>query len=475
MERYKEHRDILLFVSDQHTAAVSGLYGNRLVKTPNLDRLGAAGVCFDAAYTPCPLCVPARASLMTGKLPQALQVYNNSDSLGSAVPTMAHSLAACGYETVLIGRMHFVGPDQSHGFESRICGDFSPAIWGRDGINRKDLKSLAGTTAEKYCLTKVGAMENQPVLEYDNAVTQAALDYLAKPHDRPQFIVVGLYSPHFPYLAPMDALQRYRALIPITDKLTSKTEDPAVAHKRQAAEPTLRRDVLAAYYALTEELDRNLGRVMRGWNEYLTLQGHRGCFCYLSDHGDMLGAHSLYGKKCFYENAVRVPLVFAGDGILKGHRISGAISLCDIAPTLCAYGNSAPLPAADGISLLEALEHGTDDIDRLVLSELMLDCGDEVIPMRMVKQGDYKLMVRQGYSDLLFNTHEDPEETTDISATQPNMCRALREYAMADWRMQDNITSFQTRRKELMILSQWGKDCRFEESSRFHFSQEDQT
>lgn len=115
--------NFLVIMSDQHNPRLMGTAGNSVIRTPNLDRLAARGVQFDHAYCGSPLCVPSRMTFLTGQHCSDVDVWSLGCCLGSEEPTFLHSLTAADYETVLCGRMHFVGPDQRHGFESRIIGD----------------------------------------------------------------------------------------------------------------------------------------------------------------------------------------------------------------------------------------------------------------------------------------------------------------------------------------------------------------
>ena len=153
----EERPNVLVLMSDQHSKFHLGCTGDPLVRTPNLDRLRQDGLLFSNAYTPAPVCVPARMSFMTTCSPSTNQVWGNQDTLSSGIPTWAHSLGAAGYETTLIGRMHFVGQgvsvialrvlfgaaaicrmpaesavargsDQRHGFEHRVMGDWQTHI-----------------------------------------------------------------------------------------------------------------------------------------------------------------------------------------------------------------------------------------------------------------------------------------------------------------------------------------------------------
>ncbi len=199
--------DILVFMTDQHNACISETAGDPYVSTPNLTRLAADGTEFSNAYTSCPLCVPARSSMLTGQLPSRNGIFTNSGIISSEQATFVHGLAAAGYETVLCGRMHFLGPDQFHGFTRRLVGDFTPCFHGRGGSCRADLGPYVGTPAGDF--TKLYGGGTSPVLEYDHAVIEAALDYLAEPHDRPVFLLVGTYGPHHTFVAPPELYRSY--------------------------------------------------------------------------------------------------------------------------------------------------------------------------------------------------------------------------------------------------------------------------
>lgn len=178
----REQPDILIIMSDQHSAQCCGFMGDRIAHTPNLDRLAAQGVIFQNAYTSCPLCVPARASFMTGKMPSKLSVFSNNDSLPSDQPTFAHIAAIEGYQTILCGRMHFVGPDQRHGFAERPIGDLCHWAWGNWPERLQTLTPFGKPMAAMHCLKLYGAGDS-PVLDYDKAVCDAAIERLSQTDD----------------------------------------------------------------------------------------------------------------------------------------------------------------------------------------------------------------------------------------------------------------------------------------------------
>src|SRR5436305_9108186 len=119
--------NIVLVLADQLSAGALGPYGNTTVKAPNLDRLAEEGVVYERALCPSPLCVPSRSAFATGMLPSRTGVYDNAAELPASIPTFAHYLRLLGYRTVVAGKMHFIGPDQLHGFEQRPIPDVYPA------------------------------------------------------------------------------------------------------------------------------------------------------------------------------------------------------------------------------------------------------------------------------------------------------------------------------------------------------------
>src|SRR5579863_8725090 len=170
-----ERPNVLIIMSDQHSPHVLGCYGDRVVKTPNLDALADHGVLFRSTYCAAPLCVPSRMAFLTGQQPSSTRVWENGDTLASDIPTFAHALGAAGYDTALIGRMHFLGIDQWHGFGRRLVGDVLPQypylkipltpelLVGAQGIPKSVQVAGPGKTAYQA---------------YDEDVTESAIRFL---------------------------------------------------------------------------------------------------------------------------------------------------------------------------------------------------------------------------------------------------------------------------------------------------------
>ena len=205
-------KDILLVLSDQHGWAYTG-FADELLDTPNLKRIAQEGCLWERCYCNAPLCVPSRMSFLTGLLPSELGIFNNDTTLPIDMPTIAHDLGTAGYETVLIGRMHFKGDDQNHGFDRRLAGDITSQYWGTGGKNRKDFGDFAGTSNRKHCLEAVGGAYS-PVMAYDRHVMEEAETFLKENLERPGrpplFIVVGFYGPHFPFVSDPERYEKYK-------------------------------------------------------------------------------------------------------------------------------------------------------------------------------------------------------------------------------------------------------------------------
>ena len=369
----KDKPDIVLVLSDQHNGMYTSLSGAGKADTPFLETLSESSAVFTRAYCNAPLCVPSRMSFLTGKLPHELGIFDNDSLLPENVPTVAHAMALAGYETVLAGRMHFKGHDQNHGFERRLVGDITTQFWG---AKRTDLGDFAGTLQAAGCQRAAG-FGPSPVAEYDDAVVQVACEELGKERTRPLFLVVGLYAPHFPYVAAENAfLQSLDELEDVSDM--GWEADPCYSPLVQPTSEERIRVIRTAYRAMIRELDRRIRQV---YEAYRANRKERDVFIYASDHGDQLGMRGIFGKKTMYEDSVRVPLVIE-DGIHVKQTVSEAVSLIDLTKTLLDYGG-AELPGCVGCNLFE---------DRRPPVEIAAMADDGSAFMKAVIRRDKKLL-----------------------------------------------------------------------------------
>ena len=445
--------DILLMMSDQHAASYAG-YEKGMVDTPNLDRLAADGIRFAKHYTACPLCVPARMSFLTGRLPVETGVTANNQALAEMSPTFLFPLIEAGYETVLIGRMHFIGKDLRHGFVKRIGGDFTPTTWcpSREEII-KERGVFMQASGSGGCLSVIGGGES-PVRYDDEEIVRLTAEYLSYPHEKPQFIIVGTFGPHFPYVADPELYKKYKekAWLPDTfGKTPDYVEENTWLHRRQK-EISLEKAIAAnaAYCALVEECDRNVGKIRTIFEKYTEREGHPNIFGYLSDHGDTAGARNMYGKETFFEDAVRVPCLLAGDGLPKGKVILENTSLMDIGPTICELaGTSYRENYVDGVSLTglwECENPSEKKNERVIVSQYFESKGGpsrweekegvksqeqtEYCYAVMLKKGKWKYIEYHNQKPLLFNLETDPEEMVNLTGEYPEIAGTMHNIAM---------------------------------------------
>lgn len=450
--------DVLIYISDQHTADCAGFMGDDIVRTPNLDRIAEDGFVFDNAYTSCPLCVPARASFMTSRMPSNIEVFDNSCDFRSSEVTFAHAHVAKGYDCTLVGRMHFVGLDYFHGFSRRIGKDMTPSYWGWPSEEREDLGDFGRSLYQKYCLEVIGSGDS-PVLSYDREVVADALAFLEERHERPQLTVVGTYAPHFPYVGNKEKMDYYRKLLegkyadeemsfdlpPVDAKLQTATRDDII-------------ELRAAYYAMVDTLDEQVGLVYDAFERQLAKTGRQGIFIYMSDHGDQLGCMGIYGKQTFFEKSARIPFVMKVMG-QTGRRIAEPVSIMDIAPTLCEINGTDPIPLAEGRSFLNLLR-GESEPERYAISEFYDSQIADCIRGYMAVKGGFKYIVYRGFEDkeMLFDLRDSSRsERENAASLHPELCRSFRELLSSDFRLRDHTEAFINNRKQHKLLNKAGR------------------
>lgn len=191
--------NILVIMADQMTPFMLGAYGHPLVKTPHLDALKQRGTRFDAAYSPCPMCVPARAAMMTGQYASRLGCFDNGHAFPSHVPTFAHYLTNQGYDTALSGKMHFIGSDQLHGFRRRLTTDVYPSTydWSYD-LLPDDSEELAFEFYKQYQAANIGPGWT---LELQEETHFRSIEYLRQTGESPFLLVSSYTNPHLGRLA----------------------------------------------------------------------------------------------------------------------------------------------------------------------------------------------------------------------------------------------------------------------------------
>lgn len=428
--------NILLILSDQMVAALTGTYGHPVVRTPNLDRLAAAGVRYDAAYTAFPLCAPGRACLMTGRHASEIGAWDNGALLAADQPTFAHYLAHAGYDTVLSGKMHFIGPDQLHGFRMRLTTDIysSDFDWVKPEWIR--LKETGGRDCERVMAdrpaynaagyagdgVRIGVWHD--ALGYDEETHFRAIEYLrsrkAGGEDGPFLLCASYHHPHEPFWPPEAWWERYEgAEVELPEFPPGLDESHSMMDLNlNAYHGTGRYDLRdeeglyrlrRAYYALVSYMDDKVGGLLDALDE--TGLAENTVVVFASDHGDMLCERGMVQKRCFYEWSCRVPLIVRyPDGWRAGTSSPRPVSLIDLLPTFCDLAGVEDRLPHDGASLLSA--SAADETDRVVFAQAHEAVG---MPCIMARQGRYKYHYIHGFEPRLFDLDNDPGEWHNLS------------------------------------------------------------
>lgn len=455
--------NILVIMSDQHSRHFLGCYGNDLVRTPNLDRLAAAGMRFDNTYCPAPVCCPSRMSFMTSRTPTHNQVWDNGHLLNPGTPTWAHALSIAGYETSLLGRMHFEGRDQYHGFENRPVGSMF-AIHPGAPLARE--KYPSGQDRRVMELSGRGPTTYQWM---DTQITNGACDYISAHAnaDRPFAAVVGYVLPHCPFVAPKELFDYY------FDKVQApevEDDQPAMirwyrkSRKIDTPIETRRtRIALAAYYALCEFFDSQVGRVLQSLDNAGLADNTMVVYC--SDHGEMAGEHGCWTKNTYYEGSVGVPMIARLPGVIPAGSSSEInCNLMDLGPTFADVAGAEHRPTTDGRSLWPTLTAGTEGDANWIndtYSEVMDPTG---IPSRMIKSDHWKLWIDEEHEGqppnvALFDLSNDPGELRNLAddAKFADVRDRLLAKVTTDW----NPATIRTRSKALnadySLVRQWGQ------------------
>lgn len=390
---------------------------------PTLKALAARSARFAKTYTASPLCAPARASFMSGQLPSRTGVYDNAAEFASSIPTYAHHLRRAGYRTCLSGKMHFVGPDQLHGFEERLTTDIYPADFGWTPDYRKPGERIDWWYHNMGSVTGAGVAEITNQMEYDDEVAfvaeQKLYDLARAKDDRPWCLTVSFTHPHDPYVARRkywDLYENCAHLQPDLPALPYEDHDP---HARRIFDAndwrnfTITEDDIArsrrAYFANISYLDEKIGSLL----DVLDRTRQEAIVVFVSDHGDMLGERGLWFKMNFYEGSARVPLMIAAPGIAAG-RVDDPVSTIDLCPTLCDLAGVSMadvMPWTDGESLVPLTQ------GRRRTSPVAMEYAAEasITPLVGLCQDRWKYTNCAADPEQLFDLLADPQERVNLA------------------------------------------------------------
>jgi choline-sulfatase len=430
--------NVLWICADDHAPYVCGAYGNKIVRTPNLDRLASQGVRFDRAYCNSPVCTASRQSFLTGRYPRTLGVTLLKTPLPADEPTLATLLRAAGYDTAAIGKMHF-NSSLTHGFDHHIdmpqynrrLREHPPKPLPADIEVLppwRPFRDPARIWLNSVCLP-YGARDQDMSGTF---FAHQAVRYLRERGDKPFFLMVSFYEPHSPFRFPIEYRGKYKADQFVAPKVGPEDDAQIPAIFRSLTERE-KQGISAAYYTSTEFMDKNAGLVL----DALQRSGRAAdtLVIYTGDHGYMLGQHGRFEKHCCYEPAVRAPLLLRWPGRLKsGQSTKALVEFIDIVPTVLDFCSLPVQATVQGKSLKPLLNGETKKHrDRVVVE---YSENEEA----MIRTERWKLIYctgkrqrQDGYATgrplpgrtiRLYDEENDPDERTNL-ADKPEHARLV--------------------------------------------------
>lgn len=410
-----KNTNILFIQTDQWSAHYFGYNGNSWIMTPTIDQLARDGVVFHNCYSTCPVCIPARRSLMTGTSPKTHgdRVYLDTLPMPE-VPTLAEVFREHGYQTMAVGKLHVYPQRNRIGFDDVILQEEGRYEFGVTDDYQTWLgeQGYAGQEFAHAMGNNTYLSRPWPLPEYTHPtawITREMVRQIKRRNpEKPFFFYTSYAFPHPPLVPPKDYLEMY-----------GETETPVVGDwvddrfimKRmtEAARPYSDKQIQLAkraYAAQCTYIDHQIRLLIGALREQGLLENT--LLVFTSDHGDMLFDHNMVGKRCFYENAAHIPLILSGKPVMdkRGMRENRIVCLEDIMPTLLDFCN-LPIPeSVEGMSFLREEKR----------SYLYGEISEGEKATRMIRMGDYKLIYYPyGNVRQLFCIEKDPREQCDLA------------------------------------------------------------
>ena len=412
-------QNLIVILSDEHRSDVLGCAGHPFIHTPHLDQLANRGTRFTTAYTPSPICVPARAAFASGQYVHQTSHWDNATPYTGTPKGWGHQLQDANVKVESIGKLHYRHPDDDTGFDRchmpMMVKDGVGMIWASIRHEAERLSPPARMLGEY-----IGPGDSS-YTNYDRAVTQKTVEWLHEHKDQADgwCLYVGLVAPHFPLVVPQEFYDLYKDRD--FSSIKSHPDEGVARHpwvERQNAlmdsDAAFKNDeerhaAHVAYYGLISWLDHNIGQIMAalveaGLTETTTV-------IYSSDHGDNVGARGLWGKSNCYEESAAVPMIMAGPKIAQGV-CETPVSLLDISATIPQFFGIAPHDDMVGKDL-RSVASDAPDLDRVVFSEY--HAAGAVTGAYMVRKGRWKLIFYVNFLPELFDLKTDPDERHNVA------------------------------------------------------------
>jgi arylsulfatase A-like enzyme len=422
--------NILWICTDQQRWDTIGALSNDRINTPNIDRLVAEGVACTHAFCQSPICTPSRASFLTGMYPDTIHACSNgNERYAEAAPLVTKLLADADYCCGLSGKLHLAGAHgrieprpEDDGYTVFQWSHSHRDLWPAGHAYANWVRSQGVNLGAHY--RQHGSMPTE--LHQTTFCAEKAIEFIDHNWDQPWLMSVNIFDPHPPFDPPDEYRRRYDPdavgepdFVPSDMEAQELLSDVDFQSKPAHPDSFGGREKVAAYYAMIELIDWNVGRMMEALER--TGQRENTLVIFTSDHGEMLGDHGLLLKGCrLYDSLVRVPLIFSWPGVLpEGRRTDALVELTDIAPTLLDFAGVDGAERMAGKSLRPLLTGKTEEHRRVVRS-IYFDALSLVNPERtdfkrsrasMIRTKKHKLCVYHGTGQgELFDMEEDPGE-----------------------------------------------------------------
>ena len=416
-------KNVLIICSDEHARSALGCYGHPLVRTPTLDRLAERGTRFTKAYTPSPICVPARACLATGTHVHENRCWSSAEPYHGQHESWMHRLRDGGHTVVSVGKLHFRSGRDDNGFSEELL----PMHLANDGQGW--LKGLLRDPLPDFeeaaeLARQVGPGESS-YTAYDREIAAAACAWLRRypkaMTDKAWALFVSFVSPHYPLTAPRAFYDLY-AEDDLPETLgQARTPDHPVLEAMarfwdydSSFDAETRGRAKRGYFGLCSFLDDNIRRVLEALEDSGAARDT--LVIYISDHGEMLGSHGFWAKSVMYEDSVGIPMILAGGGVPAGLNRT-PVSLTDIAASVeAAVGLNGPEAEAPWQGRAMQGFIAAPEPERAILSEY--HDGGSPTGFFMIRQGAWKYVYyASGHPCQLFDLERDPDELCDLGAS----------------------------------------------------------
>ena len=439
--------NILFLMDDQHRSDILGYAGNEIIRTPNLDALAKDAVVFENCYTPYPQCIPARQAMMAGQFPKHCGCEKFGDDLTPGYLTFAEYFAQYAYETVACGKLHHMGKDQMQGWTQRIGNEMrgqpvicrDPEAFARYIPSREEIRWSIQKEVQRAGIGKA-----YQVVSDEYAVSGAKnfiLDYFNSAYydkagrQRPLLLKISLTQPHYPYTAKEELFHYYLNRVPLYAEQTV-SEHPFLQKKQLIEGKDIsKREIqrcTAAYYAMIEHADQLFGEVL----DSLQLVGEDlddWIILFASDHGEMLGQHSIWMKHKFYEASAKVPFFIRYPKRFGGRQVSENVNLVDIFATLCELANLPVPEGLDSRSLVPLLDGDTNVWREKHRNQTISQYEGGYL---MIKRGALKYQYYgEDMPEVLFDLEKDPQEKIDFSK-EKDYDQAMKEFRAERYRFE---------------------------------------